>query len=74
MAEYKVNADLHINVEVEVEAENEDCAREEAHSLILEKMCEFKDPIDQPKINWVEKTSEDEDEEADACEFCGSIL
>ena len=56
MKTYIVNADFLINVSVWVEAEDEDEARELGREAILNKDCEWQDPIDDPKINWVEQT------------------
>ena len=56
MPEYKVNADFLINVEVLVEAESEDEANTKAVGEILEKNCEWLDPVKQPEINKVECT------------------
>lgn len=65
MAEYKVNADFLINVSVWVEAESEEEARREGRAAILNKECEWQDPIEDPKINWVEREDDDEDERLD---------
>lgn len=54
MPEYKVNADFHINVSTWVEADSEEEALEIGRKQILEKDCEFQDPIDDPKMNWAE--------------------
>ena len=62
MADYKVNADFLINVSVWVEAENEEEARREGMTAILNKECEWQDPVEEPKINWVEKEDDDEDD------------
>lgn len=66
MKTYLVNADFYINVQVEVEAESEDEAKEEAKGLILNKNCEWMDPINEPSINWAELISSDEEND-DVC-------
>ncbi len=53
--QYKVNADFLINVSVWVEASSEDEARRKGVDAILNKECEWQDPIDTPKINWVQQ-------------------
>ena len=69
METYKVNADFLINVSVWIDAENEEEARREGKAAILNKECEWQDPVEDPKINWVEL---DEDDETDrACMYCG---
>lgn len=56
MKTYIVNADFLINVAVWVEAEDEDEARELGREAILNKDCDWQDPIKDPDINWVEQT------------------
>jgi hypothetical protein len=60
MNTYKVNADFHVNVSVYVEAESEEDAKQQARIAILNKDCEFEDPIDDPTINWVEIQDDDD--------------
>ena len=55
MSIYKVNADFFINVSVEVEADSEDDALKKGKTAIINKECEWEDPIDDPKMNWAEK-------------------
>jgi DNA-dependent RNA polymerase auxiliary subunit epsilon len=70
MKTYKVNANYHVNVITYVEAEDEDQARKLAKTNIFNKELELQDPIEDPKINWVEL--EDDDSEPDyQCGFCG---
>ena len=54
MKEYKVNADFLINVETIVEADSFEEAERKAIFEILNKNCEWLDPCDDPKVNWVE--------------------
>lgn len=72
MSEYKVNADFLINVSVWVEADNEEEAKEQGRLAILNKECEWQDPIDNPKINWVELENDDS-EESLSCYYCDMI-
>jgi len=67
--EYKVNADFLINVSVLVEADSEEEAISKGKFEILNKNCEWEDPVDDPKINWAEKTEDDEPERQ--CFYCG---
>lgn len=70
MPSYLINADFLINVETRVEAESEEDARNIAIGDILNKCCDFLDPVETPKINWVE--SEDEEIEIEEeCPLCG---
>lgn len=69
MNEYKVNADFLINVSAIVEADSEDEAIEQGIRQILAKNCDFLDPIDEPKVNWVELERDDEPDRE--CHFCG---
>lgn len=56
MPEYKVNADFLINVEVLVEAESEDEAHTKSVGEILNKDCEWLDPVKDPEIKHIECT------------------
>ena len=58
--EYKVNANFLINVQVIVEADSEEEAKRKAKLDILSKDCDFLDPIEDPKINWVEIEDDDD--------------
>lgn len=71
MAEYKVNADFLINVSVWVEAESEEEALEEGKAAILNKECEWEDPLQEPKMNWAEKVDDGDEEEDRQCFYCG---
>jgi hypothetical protein len=66
--EYKVNADFLVNVEVIVDAESEEEARYKAKLDILSKNCDFLDPVEDPKIKWVEIEDDDDDYQ---CYYCG---
>lgn len=71
MAEYKVNADFLINVSVFVDASSEEEARRKGKAAILNKECEWQDPISEPKINWVEKEDDGGVDPAHICFYCG---
>lgn len=73
MAMFLVNADFKINVLAEVEAKNERDAREAARGAILNKDCEFCDPVSEPDINWVEFQCDvcDDTEQHTHCPECG---
>lgn len=58
MPDYIVNADLYINVSTFVSADNEEEAKEKAVTAILNKEVEFGDPIENPKIKFVEEDVE----------------
>jgi wobble nucleotide-excising tRNase len=68
---YLVNADFKINVEVRVEAEDEEHARREAIGEILSKNCDFLDPQEEPKINWVEAEGNEFEDDEESCPSCG---
>lgn len=67
MSEYTVNADFTINVSVRVEADSEDEAKNLALTEIMNKNCDFLDPIEDPKINHAELEHEDETQ---ICSHC----
>lgn len=60
MAEYKVNADFHVNVVTYVEADTEEEAKKEAIQAILNHDCDLLDPLTEPKINWAESEANEE--------------
>lgn len=75
MANFTVCAELKIIVYAHVEADDEDQARSEAISAILNKDCDFMEPVDEPEINWVEFQCDDceNTDLHDHCDECGEI-
>ena len=63
MSEYKVNANFLINVSVWVDADSEEEAEERGRQAILNKECEWQDPVKDPEIKFVELTEEEEEDD-----------